>query len=248
MKNALTIARCEALRIFTSPLAWIFLGGLQLVLGIIFYILAVSYTRNPEMMEQYSGVAQYFSDGLFSFSAILMLFVMPLMTMRLVAEERKSGSLTLLLASPVSLVEIVAGKYLGLGVFMLAALVLEAAMPLVLLFGSPHLDLGIIAAGLLGLLLMMMALGAAGLFASTLTREPTIAAVIAFAILLLIWILQGVSYQQFPGAEAFGYLSLISHFQNLLRGIFDTADVIYYLLFTLVFLWLAVQRLDLERN
>jgi ABC-2 type transport system permease protein len=248
MKHVLTIARCEALRIFTSPLAWIFLGGLQLVLGIIFYMLAVNYTRSMEGAEQIAGVGQYFSDGLFGFSSILMLFVMPLMTMRLVAEERKSGSLTLLLASPVSLIEIVLGKFLGLGAFMLATLALEAAMLLVLMFGSPHLDLGVIASGLLGLLLLMMALGAAGLFASTLTREPTIAAVIGFALLLFIWILQGVSYQQFPGAAAFGYLSLIGHFQSLLRGVFDSADVIYYVLFVTVFLWLAVQRLDLERN
>jgi ABC-2 type transport system permease protein len=130
---------------------------------------------------------------------------------------------------------------------MLAALVLLAIMPLSLLPGT-HLDLGRIAAGLLGLLLMMMAFGAAGLFVSTLTREPTIAAVVTFGVLLLLWLLQILSNQEIPLAGLFGYLSLISHFESLQRGVFNSADIVYYLLFTVLFLWLAVQRLDLERT
>jgi ABC-2 type transport system permease protein len=108
--------------------------------------------------------------------------------------------------------------------------------------------LGFIAAGLLGLFLMMLAFGSAGLFVSTLTREPTIAAVLSFGLLLLVWLIQILANQQMPFAPVFGYLSLIGHFESLRRGIFNTADVIYYLLFTVLFLWLAVLRLDIERN
>jgi ABC-2 type transport system permease protein len=172
---------------------------------------------------------------------------MPLLTMRLFSEERKSGTLTLLLSSPASLIEIVFGKFLGLVGFMLALIVLLALMPLSLLPGTA-LDLGRIAAGLLGLFLMMLAFGAAGLFVSSLTREPTIAAVGGFGLLLLVWLTQILAYQEIPFAEVFGYLSLIGHFDDLRRGIFDTGDVVYYLLFTTFFLWLTVQRLDLERN
>lgn len=247
MNTVFVIARNEARRIFVSPLAWSVLAVVQLILGFVFINLLIDYARNAETADQFTGVADYIGAGLYGFSTIILLLVMPLMTMRLFAEERKTGSLTLLLSSPASLIEIVLGKFLGLGVFMLALLALLAAMPLSLLPGT-DLDLGRIAAGLLGLLLMMMSFGAAGLFVSSLTKEPTIAAVGGFGLLLLVWLMQILAYQEIPFAEVFGYLSLIGHYDNLRRGIFNTGDVVYYLLFTSLFLWLTVQRLDLERN
>ena len=247
MSTVLTIARNEARRIFVSPLAWAVLFVLQLILGFIFATMLFGYAQNAQVSDQYQGVADYIGGGLFGFATVLMLLVMPLMTMRLFAEERKSGSITLLFSAPASLIEIVLGKFLGLVSFMLATLVLLAIMPLTLLSGT-HLDVGFIAAGLLGLFLMMLAFGAAGLFVSTLTREPTIAAVLSFGLLLLVWLIQIVANQQIPFAAVFGYLSLIGHFESLRRGIFNTADVVYYILFTVFFLWLAVLRLDIERN
>jgi ABC-2 type transport system permease protein len=130
---------------------------------------------------------------------------------------------------------------------MFAVLVLLALMPLAL-WPATDLDLGRIFGGLLGLFLMMLAFGSAGLFVSSLTKEPTIAAVGGFGLLLLVWLIQILGYQEIPFAEVFGYLSLIGHYDALRRGIFDTGDVAYYLLFTALFLWLTVQRLDLERN
>jgi len=241
------IARNELRRIFVSPLAWAVLAVVQLILGFIFINLLIDYARNADVGDQFTGVADYMGGGLYGFATIILLLVMPLLTMRLISEERKSGTLTLLLSSPASLVEIVLGKFLGLVGFMLALIVLLALMPLSLLPGT-DLDLGRIAAGLLGLFLMMLAFGAAGLFVSSLTREPTIAAVGGFGLLLLVWLMQILAYQDIPFAEVFGYLSLIGHFDDLRRGIFDTGDVVYYLLFTTFFLWLTVQRLDLERN
>jgi len=247
MSTVLSIARNEARRIFVSPLAWAVLFVLQLILGFIFATLLFSYAQNAAMADQFTGVADFIGGGLFGFATVLLLLVMPLMTMRLFAEERKSGSIILLFSSPASLIEIVLGKFLGLVCFMLATLALLAVMPLTLLSGT-HLDLGFIAAGLLGLFLMMLAFGSAGLFVSTLTREPTIAAVFSFGLLLLIWLVQILGNQQIPLAELFGYLSLVGHFDSLRRGIFNTADVVYYLLFTVFFLWLAVLRLDIERG
>ena len=241
------IARNELRRIFVSPLAWAVLAVVQLILGFVFINLLIDYARNADVGDQFTGVADYMGGGLYGFATIILLLVMPLLTMRLLSEERKSGTLTLLLSSPASLVEIVLGKFLGLVGFMLALIVLLALMPLALLPGT-DLDLGRIAAGLLGLFLMMLAFGAAGLFVSSLTREPTIAAVGSFGLLLLVWLTQILAYQDIPFAEVFGYLSLIGHFDDLRRGIFDTGDVVYYLLFTVFFLWLTVQRLDLERN
>ena len=99
-----------------------------------------------------------------------------------------------------------------------------------------------------GLLLLTMAFTACGLFISSLTREPTIAAVGSFAALLVIWLLKMPASFDSAWAPLFDYLSLISHYQDLITGLFDSADVAYYLLFTALFLWLTVLRLDMERN
>ena len=241
------IARNELRRIFVSPLAWAVLAVVQLILGFVFINLLIDYSRNAEFGDQFTGVADYMGGALYGFATIVLLLVMPLMTMRTFSEERRSGSLTLLLSSPATLVEIVMGKFLGVAGFTGALMVLLAAMPLSLMPGT-DLDLGRIAAGLLGMFLMTLAFGAAGIFVSSLTREPTIAAVGSFGLLLLVWLIQIVSFQDIPFAEVFGYLSLIGHFDSLRRGLFNSADVIYYVLFIVLFLWLTVQRLDLERN
>lgn len=247
MSGVLEIAGNELRRIFLSPLAWSVLAVLQFILGFVFINLLAEFAATPPGGEDF-GVSDYIGGSLYGFAIILLLLVLPLMTMRSLAEERKAGSLTLLLSAPVSLPEIVLGKYLGLLGFNLAVIGLLAAMPLSLA-GATDMDWGRIAAGLLGLFLLMMAFGAAGLFASSLTREPTIAAVTSFGLLLLVWLLNIVAYNDnVPFASLFGYLSLIDHFESLRRGVFDTADVIYYLLFSGLFLWLTVLRLDMERS
>ncbi|ULQ47895.1 ABC transporter permease [Flagellatimonas centrodinii] len=245
--NTLTIARAELRRIFLSPLAWAVLAVVQLLLGFVFVNVLFEYITNPFPGEQF-GVSDVVAGQVFGFATILVLLIMPLMTMRLFAEERKSGTLTLLLSAPVSLSEIVLGKFLGVMGFVLALVGLAALMPLSLMHAT-NLDLGRVAAGLLGLLLLMMAFAAAGLFVSSLTREPTIAAVGSFGLLLLVWLINILSFNDgMPFAEVFAYLSLIDHYESLRRGVFDTADVAYYLLFTALFLGLTVQRLDLERQ
>ncbi len=246
--SALTaIARHEARRFFVSPLAWTVLAVIQFIMGLSYSLLLTEMVNNPGSLNQYSGVSDYIGGGLFGFSAVLLLLVIPLMTMRLFAEDKKSGSLTLLTSAPASLTEIVLGKFLGLGVFFLAILVLMAAMAFSL-FGGTELDTGRLFAGLVGQLLLMLSFGAAGLFVSTLTKEPVIAAVGGFGLLLVIWLLEAMAHGGGMFADLFRHLSLIGHFENLRRGVFNTADVAYYLLFITLFLWLAVQRLDVERS
>jgi ABC-2 type transport system permease protein len=248
MSLVMTIARTEARRIFVSPLAWAVLAVMQLILGVFFALYLDAYQRGAGGPDQYVGVADFVGGGLYGTANVILLLVIPLMTMRLFAEERKSGSLTLLLSSPASLIQIVLGKFVGLLSFILAAVALLALMLFTLRVGT-HLDIGRICAGLLGLFLMAISFGAAGLFVSTLTREPVIAAVGAFGLLLLLWILQGVAQSvNISHADAIGYLSPVGHFESLRRGVFNSADVIYYLLFVALFLWLSVLRLDMERN
>lgn len=245
--NIFNIARTELRRIFLSPLAWTVLAVVQFIMGYVFINLLVEYANNPYNGDQ-TGLSDYIAGSLYGFATIVLLLVMPLMTMRLFAEDRKAGNLTLLFSAPVSLTEIVLGKFLGLCGFIAAVLGLMALMPLSLHW-STDMDWGRIAAGLLGLFLLMGAFAAAGLFVSSLTREPTIAAVGGFGLLLLIWLLQVLSgNDSIPFKELWGYLSLIDHYDSLRRGIFSSADVAYYGLFTTLFLWLTVQRLDMERN
>lgn len=247
MSAVLSIARHEARRIFVSPLAWSVLAVIQFILGMVFWLTLMQMASTPGMLNDTAGVADYIGGSVYGFSSVLLLLVIPLLTMRSFAEDKKSGSLTLLTSAPVSLIEVVLGKYLGLCVFFFAVLLLLAAMPLSLSLGTT-LDYGRIAAGLLGMWLMMMAFGAAGLFMSTLTKEPVIAAVGGFGLLLVVWLMEALAYGGGMFADVFRHLSLIGHFEKLRRGVFATDDLAYYLLFTALFLWLAVQRLDLERN
>lgn len=247
MTIMLSIARNEARRIFVSPLAWTILAVLQAILGIVFLLLLIEYAQDADSESRYTGVADYIGNGLYGFATLVLLLIVPLLTMRAFAEDRRSGSLQLLLAAPASFVDIVVGKFLGLTVFTFAAIVLMAAMPLMLLVGT-ELDLGRIAAGLVGLALLMMAFTAAGLFVSALTQEPTIAAVGGFGLLLTFWLMQVLGTQPGLIGEILGYLALTGHFENLKRGIFSSADVAYYLLFIGLFLWLTVLRLDSERD
>ncbi len=247
MNNVFAIAGHETRRIFVSPLAWAVLGIAQLIFGYIFAGAVVQYVSQSSMADTSVGVSDYVGSGLYGSATIILLLLMPLMTMRAFAEERKSGTLTLLFSAPVSLIEIVLGKFLGVMVFVLALIGLLALMPAALL-PVVNLDLGRLAAGLFGLLLLTMSFTACGLFISSLTREPTIAAVGSFAALLVIWLLKMPASFDSAWAPLFDYLSLISHYQELITGLFDSADVAYYLLFTALFLWLTVLRLDMERN
>lgn len=246
MSTIFNIARTEWRRIFLSPLAWAVLAVVQFIVGFVFINLLVQYATAAGGGDDL-GVSDYIGGSLYGFSTILLLLVMPLMTMRLFAEERKSGSITLLFSAPVSLTEIVLGKFVGLLGFIAVVIVLMALMPLSLAW-STHMDWGRIAAGLTGLFLLMAAFAAAGLFVSSCTREPTIAAVASFGLLLVIWLVNVLAYNDsVPFKEVFGYLSLIDHFESLRRGVFNTADAIYYLLFSALFLSLTVLRLDIER-
>ena len=247
MSAVFAIARHEARRIFVSPLAWSVLAVIQFILGMVFWLTLTQIANTPGMLNETAGVADYIGGSVYGFASILLLLVIPLLTMRMFAEDKKSGSLTLLTSAPASITEIVLGKYLGLCVFFVAVLLLLAAKPLSLAAGTT-LDYGRIAAGLLGMWLMMMAFGAAGLFMSTLSKEPVIAAVGGFGLLLVVWLMEALAYGGGMFADVFRHLSLIGHFEKLRRGVFATDDLAYYLLFTLLFLWLAVQRLDLERN
>jgi ABC-2 type transport system permease protein len=166
--------------------------------------------------------------------------------MRLICEERRNKTLSLLLSAPISNVDIILGKYFGLLGLLLLAVLLITLMPLSLLAGG-ELDVGKVAANLLALVLLVTAFTATGLFMSTIAGHPTVAAMGTFGILLLLWILDWTSGMQDQRSELLVYLSILRHFQNIQSGLISTVDIGYFLLFTATFILLSIRSLDNER-
>jgi ABC-2 type transport system permease protein len=245
----LTIAARELRSLFLSPLAWSVLAVVQFILAYLFLAQVDNFmTLQPQLvgLEGAPGVTDLIAAPLFGDAAIVLLLVTPLITMRILSEERRNGTLTLLFSAPVTMTEIVLGKYLGVLGFFFILLAMVVFMPLSLLAGT-SLDLGKLAAGVLGLGLLLAAFSAAGLYMSSLTEQPTVAAISTFGLLLLLWI---IDWAGKGGAEVSGllhYLSLLRHYEPLLRGLVNSSDVLYYLLFVVTFLGLSIRRLDADR-
>jgi len=241
-----TIAWKEFRSLFASPLAWVILAVIQLILAWVFLFQLSQYMDNLPRIQQLAnppGITEIVVAALFGFAAILLLMAVPLLTMRLFSEERRNHTLTLLLSAPVSNTEIVLGKFVGLLSFLVVMLGLCLLMSASLALGGT-IDWGLIAANSLGLLLLVGAFAALGLFISSLTQHPTIAAFATFGALLLLWILNSVV--QDP-SQPLLYLSLMKHFDGFNRGLIDTTDIAYFLLFAATCLTLTVRQLDAKR-
>lgn len=245
MNAILAIAGHELRRLFISPLAWIALASVQLLLAIFFFLLLYQFLNTPGLSTY--GATEIVARGMLQIAGIVLLLVAPFLTMRLFSEEYRTGSLKLLLSSPVSLTEIVIGKYLGIFAFLLIMLAVIGLMPLSLSLGTT-LDYGQLGAALLGLALLMGAFAAIGIFISALTSQSGAAAIATFAVLFVLWIMNlAAATSGERVAEVLSYLSLLKHYDALLAGIFNSVDVIYYLLIIGTFLILTVWRLDAER-
>lgn len=245
MNALLAIARRELLSLFVSPLAWTVLAVVQFIVAWTFLVQIDVFTgleSRLASLESPPGVTDLVVAPTLSNAALVFLMVTPLLTMRLLAGERRGGTMQLLRAAPISTTQIVLGKFGGLYLFLLAMLLLITLMPLSLLAGT-DLDLGKLASGVLGLALMLAMLASAGLYLSSLTRQPAVAAATTFGLFLLLWLVN-VSGR---GDATTAYISVAGHLQAMLRGLFSTADVGYFLVATALFLALAVQRLDAER-
>lgn len=247
--SALTIARRELLGLFLSPLAWAVLGVMQLIGAWVFLKQLQEFMALQGQLAGVPGApgaTEVVVTPLYTTLAIATMLLVPLLTMRLVSEERRNGTLPLLMSAPVSMSEIVLGKYLGVLGFLLLMLALVSLMPAALWLAG-GLDAGHWLAQMLGSALLLGAFAALGLYFSTLARQPTVAAVSTFGALLLLWLLDWAGGQDAAATALLPYLSVLRHFVSFSRGLFDTADAAYYLLFVLVFLVLSIRRLDAER-
>ncbi len=246
MTMIITIALRELRSMFLSPLAWTVLAVVQIVLAWIFFTqMDYFFVLQKELatMQNAPGVTDLVAAPLLEVASIVLLMVTPLLTMRLISEERRNGTLSLLLSAPLSMTEIVLGKYLGIVLFLLIFVLMIALMPLSLLMGT-QLDLGKLAAGVLGLTLLLSAFAAAGLLLSSLTANPVIAAISSFGLMLLLWI---VGRNDSDAGNAFTYISILNHYVPMLRGIINTADIAYFVLFIVTFLLLTIRQMDAQR-
>lgn len=243
------IAMREFRAMFLAPLAWVILAVIQVILGFMFLANLDNFLLlQPQLaqLENTPGVTDIVISPLMQVAAIILLMVMPLLTMRSIAEEKRSRSLTLLISAPLSISEIVLGKFLGLMLFVLVLISMLMLMPLALYLGTTP-DLGKLLSIYLGMVLLLGAFSAIGLYLSSLTENPTIAAVGSFGILLMLWIVDWLSGSVDGGKSLLTYLSLLQHHQSFLEGVFDSADVVYYLLLIGGFLGLTIRQLDRER-
>lgn len=252
MRTILIIGVREVRSMFLSPLAWTLLAILFSVCSYMFSVAAINY---QESQLQYQGLGKDADFSLtdavvtptFGNAAVLFLLIMPLITMRLIAEEKRHHTWSALASSPLTPMVILLGKYLGLLFFLVISVGLLGMLPVVLfMLGNP--DLGQILAGFLGLFLLLAAFGAVGLAASSSTDNPLVAALWTFGVLLSLWIISWIGGSG-DGALAtvLTYLSLLNHYHALLTGVVDSADLAYFVLLTMAGLLFARQRLMAER-
>ena len=250
-----TIAGKELKSLFASPLAWMVLTVVELVTGWAFLKRLDDFLQvQPQLVQLASppGVTELVVAPLFATAAIVLLFAAPLLGMRLIAEERRNQTMVFLTSAPISIAEIVLGKFLGLALFLAMIIVLVAAMPLSLA-GSTSLDYGLIASLTLGLALLAAGFAALSLYISSLTSQPVAAAFGAFAALLLMLL---VSEAAGDGLRARSWhvpaalvqvFSPLKNFEPLGKGLIDTYAIACSVLLTVFFLVLTARRLDARR-
>ncbi len=251
MRNVLAIAGKELRGYFASPIGYVLVGFYALLFGWFFYTLVAFFDRQSMQMMGGPGgslnVNQMLISPLLMNATVIMLLVFPLITMRTYAEEKRSGTIELLLTSPITDFEIIMGKFLGaLGLFAAMLAVTLIHMGVLFLFGTPEWKP--IATGYLGLLLMGGSFLSLGLFISSLTRNQIVAGMITFSVFLLLWVINWVSTFVGPTAQTIlSYLSITEHFDDFAKGIIDTKHVVYYFSFIAMGLFLTMKSVDSER-
>ncbi|HSI24605.1 MAG TPA: ABC transporter permease subunit [Methylotenera sp.] len=241
------IVRKELKSMFASPMGWIILAIFTALFGSLYlngvngYFEVMSGAVRP---AERVGVTQFVGQTVYGWAFLVVLFAVPMLSMRLISEERRSQTLPFLFSAPLSLTEIVLGKFIGLVTF-LSILILYIAIMLCTLNIWSDIDFGFIVANSLGLFLLIASASAVGLYFSSLTSQPVAAAVMTFITLIALIFMDRI----FAGdpTNTISQLSLMKHFQAFSTGLIDSADVAYFLLVIILFLVLTIRRLDAER-
>ena len=250
-----TIAGKELKALFASPLAWVVLTVVQIITGYAFLRRLDDFLQmQPQLaaMTNAPGATELVAAPVFGTAAALLLFATPVLAMRLIAEERRNQTMVLLMSAPVSMTEIVLGKFFGLVAFLAGVIALIALMPLSLA-GATRLDYGLLAGLALGLALLAAGFVAVSLYVSCLTAHPVAAAIGAFAALLAMVLIgdaagDGLRARGWPAAAGLAQvLSPIKNFEPFGKGMLDTQALACSVLLVALFLALAVRQLDAQR-
>ncbi len=246
MFKTLAILRRELIAYFSSPLAYLVLTGFLLLQGGIFY-LVLAFLNNP-MAQAMAPMEAFFGGTIFFW--LFPLFVVPVITMRLIAEERKTGTLEVLLTSPVTEGQVIAGKFMAAWIFY-TALWLPTGFYVVILRRYSDIDLGPVLAGYLGVLLIGFLFLGVGTFASTLTSNHLIAAILAFVGLVALFAVPLVEQLLVSGSmfkATLAHMDLWTHMEDYAMGIVDTRHVVYELSVGVLFLFLATKSLEMKKG
>ena len=250
MLGFLAIYKKEMRTYFTSPVAYAILTIFLLISGFFFVNIIFSYSNTSLQFGNYPQAQSYLNIGqsvlrpLFQNLAVIMLFFIPILTMRLIAEEKHSGTLKLLLSYPISDKAVLLGKFFAV-VTILVIMYLLTFPYVVILFAFASPEIGPFFTNYLGIILMGTAFISLGIFASSVTERQVVAAVISFGALIMFWV---ISWMENKSGELFGKvledISIFTHLENFTRGIINTHDIVYYILFTCFFLFLALVALE----
>jgi len=245
MRKLAALVRRELLAYFSSPLAYVILTAFLFINGYVFYLI-VAFLNDPRTQAM-APLRLIFGGTIFFW--LFLLFVVPVITMRLLAEERRTGTLEVLLTSPVSEGQVVVGKFLAAFVFYLF-LWLPTLVYVWILASHARIDVGPVLAGYLGIALLGVLFLSVGLLTSALVRNQIVAAILAFAVLVVVFSL-GLVENLVNGALAkgiLGYMNLWNHMDDFARGIVDTRHVVYALSLAGLFLFLATKALEASKG
>ena len=251
MNNVLAIAHKELKAYFASPIAYIVIGFFVLLFGYFYWVLLLFFNQQSMQMGLQGGPSQNVNEQmirpLFLNASVILLFILPMITMRTYAEEKRSGTIELLLTSPLTDFQIIMGKFLGaLALYASALAVTLLHLGVLFAFGAPEWIP--IVTSYLGLLLMGGCFIAVGLLISSFTRNQIVAGMITFAVFLLLWVINWASSFVGPKTQAvLDFLSITSHLDDFTRGIVDTKHLIYYVSFIAFGLFLTARSVDTER-
>jgi ABC-2 type transport system permease protein len=250
VRNVLAIADKELRSYFSSPMAYIVIGFFLLPFGVFFFLYLQAFVKQSLQMAQYGGamnVNQQVVRYVLQNASVIILFIMPMITMRTYSEEKRSGTIELLLTSPLSDVEIILGKFFGaLGLYAAMLGVTLLYIAILFVYGNP--EWRPIVAGYLGLLLMGGAFVSIGLLISSTTNNQIVAGVVTFVVFLLLWIVGWFADSAGPTIGPItSYLSITEHFDDFSKGIIDSKHVVYYLSLITFGLFLTAKSVDTER-
>ncbi|HIN12158.1 MAG TPA: ABC transporter [Acidobacteria bacterium] len=252
MGNILTLAQKELRAYFVSPIAYVLLVFFALLFGY-FYVSSINFMVQLSMGQfgmggpQIVNINEFMIRPLFGNTAVILLFMLPMLTMRSFAEEKRSGTIELLLTSPLTDFQIIMGKFLGaMALYTLMLSLTLVHIGVLFWYGEP--EWAPVLSGYLGLLLMGGSFISIGLAISSMTKNQIVAGVSTFAVLLLFWIINWMGDASGTMTQSvLAYLSILEHLDDFSKGVIDTTHVTYYVSFITLGLFLTAKSMDMAR-